>query len=210
MSIRFARGQQVVWRSKHQGQVGYVIPFTGIEDSDRTIVLVQHDGCTCMKRTGRRGGPGGRQMLPNGWDGGHEALHWAPGHDTVRVHVPGTSHAVIRAWHRGAQRFEGWYVNLELPWTRTRIGFDSCDLVLDAVVSDDLMHATLKDEDELAWALEAGTISGSEAELARAEADRVIETLRDGSGLFAADWDQWRPEAGWPVAEIPPDWRSVP
>lgn len=210
MTLAFKRGQEVVWRSRPQGEVGYTIPLTVVEDSAEAIALVQRDGCTCMRRTGARGGPNGRSMLPGGWDGGHAPVRWAPGHDTVRVHVPGTAHSVIRHWHAGTAQFEGWYINLELPWTRTPIGFDTHDLILDvAIEGSDLASARLKDEDELAWSVERGTISREEARLAREEADRVLQVIPDRAGLFAADWERWRPDPAWPIPELPPDWKSA-
>jgi hypothetical protein len=39
-------------------------------------------------------------------------------------------------------------VNLEQPWTRTALGFDSRDDVLDVTVTDNLSQCKLKDEDE--------------------------------------------------------------
>jgi hypothetical protein len=174
------------------------------------IALVQRDGSTCMRRTGARGGPKGRCMLPDGPDGGHAAVQWAPGHDAVRVHVPGTAHSVLRGWHPSSHRFDGWYVNLELPWTRTRIGFDTRDLALDVSFDGgDLAIARLKDEDELAWAEEQGTISREEARIAREEADRVLQLVAGRSGLFAADWERWRPDPSWPIPELPSDWKSA-
>lgn len=199
----------MVWRSRPQGQIGYTIPFTVIEDSAAVIALVQRDDSTCMKRTGAHGGPKGRSMLPDGWDGGHAAVRWAPGHDIVRVYAPGTAHSVLREWHPNAQRFEGWYVNLELPWTRTEIGFDTRDLALDVAFDGDLTTARLKDEDELAWAEEQGTISLAEARLARKEADLVLQLVADKSGLFAADWKRWRPDPSWPIPELPSNWKSA-
>jgi predicted RNA-binding protein associated with RNAse of E/G family len=101
-------------------------------------------------------------------------------------------------------------VNLELPWTRTRIGFDTHDLILDvAIEGGDLSSARLKDQDELAWSEEHGTISREEAQLAREEADRVLRLIADRSGVFAADWERWQPDPSWPVAELPPDWKSA-
>ncbi len=43
--------------------------------------------------------------------------------------------SVIRAG-MGCGRCEGWYVNLERRWSRTPIGFDSRDDVLDVVAAE--------------------------------------------------------------------------
>ena len=205
---RFERGETVVWRSRPQGAVGYTIPFVCLQDGPELIVLAQQNGSICMKRTGKRGGPRGRSLAPGGSDGGHSSVRWAAGYDVVKAHVPGTAHAVMRRWLPVERRFEGWYVNLERSWTRTTVGFDSRDLVLD-VVADDLDAPRLKDEDELAWAEESGKLTTDEVQLARCEADRVLELIALRRGLFAADWTLWRPDPSWPLAELPTDWKGA-
>ncbi len=41
------------------------------------------------------------------------------------------AYSVIRTWCESDLRFNGWYVNLESPWVRTTVGFDSRDDILD-------------------------------------------------------------------------------
>jgi hypothetical protein len=206
--MAYRRGEQVVWRSRPQGQLATVMPLTVIQDSPGVIALIQHDGCVYMKRTGRRGGgPGGRLMLPDGWDGGHSPVRWV--NDVVKVHVPGTHHSVMRRWDRSNGDFEGWYVNLELPWVRTTIGFDSLDLVLDVVVEPDLSSAHLKDEAELDWSVEHGVLARDLAISAHREAARVFELIAARDGAFGADWSQWSPDPSWPMAQLPDDWRTA-
>lgn len=205
--MSFSRGQQLVWRSRPLGTIGYVFPFTLLEDSADAIAVLQHDGSMSMKRTGRRGGPNGRSMPPGGWDGGHAAVRWNG--FSLRVHPPGTNHSVIRRWDQSLGRPEGWYVNLELDWRRTPIGFDTLDLVLGVVANDDLSDPRLKDEDELQWSEEEGQISHEHAALARGEAARVLAAIGAREGLFACDWTRWRPEESWPVPLLPENWRSA-
>ena len=165
----FGRGDQVVWRSLPQGNVGYVFPATIVCDDGDVIGLFQHTGSICKKRTGKRGGPSGRNMLPGGWDGGYSDREWA-GRSNLHLHKMGSGHTVIRSWDPDQQRFAGWYVNLEAEWVRTPIGFDTRDLILDVTVADDLSSWCLKDEDELQWAQDEGIVSADEASFAKSEA----------------------------------------
>jgi hypothetical protein len=201
--VTFARGTSVVWRSRPHGHVGYTLPAIVVQDDADAIVLYQPPGTTCMRRRGRRGGPGGRNLLPDGASGGYEEVVW-PGPGVIRHYIPGSSHAVLRYWREPGE-ITGWYVNLETPWTRTGIGFDTQDLILDLFVDDDLSWRW-KDEDELAWAVEVGKFSSELADAARAAGERAIEALEARAWPFDADWARWAPEPSWPVPVLPEGW----
>jgi hypothetical protein len=198
-------GDSVVWRSRPQGRVGFVMPATVVEDTATVTVLYQAPGSTCKRRTGQRGGPRGRNMLVAGWDGLHEDRVWS-GPPSLRLHVWGTSHSIIRSWNFACDCAEGWYVNLEAAWRRTRIGFDSQDLVLDLTVADDLSSWAWKDEDELAWSVDAGTLSPEQAGAIRAEGLRVAHALETRAWPFVSDWSAWRPDPQWQISTLPADW----
>ena len=203
--ITFVRNDQVVWRSLPGGNVGYVLPATILCDDRDIVGLYQHTGSVCKKRTGKRGGPGGRNMQPDGWDGGHADKVWA-GKSNLHLHRMGTHHTVIRSWNPDTCSYEGWYVNLETDWTRTPIGFDTRDLILDVTVDRELSSWTLKDADELQWSLENGIVTAEELNTAIAEADRVGKAIDGSLWPFGEDWSQWAPDPEWPVAPLPENW----
>ena len=173
----FGRGDQVVWRSLPEGNVGYVFPATIVCDDDDVIGLFQHTGSICKKRTGKRGGPGGRNMLPGGWDGGYSDREWT-GRSNLHLHKMGSGHTVIRSWDPDQQRFAGWYVNLEAEWVRTPIGFDTRELILDVTVADDLSSWCLKDEDELQWAQDEGIFSDIQQMILDNSNDAEVQTTQ--------------------------------
>ena len=205
--MRFDRGSSVVWRSRPDGVVvGYTMPAVVVEDSADAIVLFQAPGTIYKKRSGTRGGPRGRNMVD--WDGTYiDAVWQGPG--MLRLHVPGTAHAVLREWNAGARRAEGWYVNLEAPWSRTAIGFDSRDHVLDVEVARDLSSWNWKDEDELAWSVEHRKVTAEEAARARAEGERVIDAIERRAWPFDGDWSAWGPDPSWPLPVLPDRWATT-
>jgi len=198
-------GDHVVWRSRLYGSVGYVMLVTVVVDTSEVTVLFQAPGSICKKPTGQRGGPRGRSMLIGGWNGGHEDLVWR-GPPNLRLHVWGTSHAIIRSWNFTRDCAESWYVNLESAWRRTPIGFDSQDLVLDVTVAADLSSWAWKDEDELAWSVDVGKYSPEQAEAIRAEGLRVVQALETRAWPFTSDWSAWRPNPLWAIPSVPEDW----
>jgi hypothetical protein len=52
------------------------------------------------------------------------------GHGVLQLQRPGEMHAVWVFWHGPEREFRGWYVNLQEPFRRTRLGLDTQDLEL--------------------------------------------------------------------------------
>jgi uncharacterized protein len=96
--------------------------------------------------------------------------------------------------------FRGWYVNLERPQVRTRLGFDYEDELLDLWVVPGA-EAELLDEDELEQAVAHGFFSQERAASVRATAEWVL-----ANPPWPTGWEEWRPEPGWQVPVLPPRW----
>ena len=206
MKIAFrASGEAVVWRSRPGGEVASVIPATVVHDGAEVTVLYQAPGVVCKRRSGLRGGPQGRGLVQ--WDGSHQDRVWT-GPPTLRLHPAGQSYAVIRRWDFNADRAYGWYVNLESPWRRTRIGFDSWDLILDVTVADDLSSWAWKDADELDWGVSVGKLSVKDAEEIREAGRLAVDALERRAWPFGDDWSAFRPDLNWPVPTLPDGWND--
>jgi len=165
----FSVGAPVVWRSRPGRAVGFVYVCRVLADEHDVVAVVQPTGAEISRRAGRRVGPPGRPLPSLGWDGSRAAGVWDRP-PAVRLHPVGRSYSVIRTWLQAEERFHGWYVNLEQPWVRTEVGFDSRDDVLDVTVTDDLRECTLKDEDQLDFEVDLGTLTQDEAQSIRATA----------------------------------------
>lgn len=203
----FSPGQSVVWRSVWADiqVVGTAWPGTVVIDSDDLVALYRPIGTVGKQRTGVRGGPRGRMLVE--WDGGYGDLVW----HSVNVLIlarPGDPYSVWRAW--GADSWElAWrYVNLELPWQRTPIGFDSKDLYLDLWSDAAGAEWRYKDEDEAAFAVEQGKITAEQLAAARGAGAQAVEQIRRREPPHDRDWDGWRPDPTWETPALPDDWRS--
>lgn len=189
--------------------LGFVLACRVIMDEPDAVVILQQPGAPISRRVGKRGGPGGRQLLPGGWDGQREAKVWE-GPPKVRVHPVGSGYSVIRTWQQATHSFAGWYVNLEHPWRRTVVGFDSCDDILDVTVSDDLSTHALKDEDELAFAHEAGLQSQADVDRIWQAADRAIDDLEHRRWPFDEGWwSHLEVDTSQPPPTMPSGWGQL-
>ena len=113
-------------------------------------------------------------------------------------------HAIWISWLDSGEQW-GWYVNLQRPFRRTLLGFETMDLVLDVTIELDRTWRW-KDEDELELFVERGVFDKALAERLRAEGLAVARRAERNEGLFAERWDGWRPPASEPVPELPPGW----
>ncbi|MFV0523207.1 MAG: DUF402 domain-containing protein [Acidimicrobiales bacterium] len=199
----FTPGTSVVWRSVFPDHVGYVFAARVIIDTDNVIALQQPTGSPVLRRGGARGGPHGRSLLPGGWDGTHQPDTFRAGH-VVRAHEPGRPYSIIR--RITPDGYAGWYINIELCWRRTPIGFDSRDLTVDVILDNDHANPEWKDLDELDWNRDVGNITATAHTKYVDYGHQAIKDARANRGLFALDWDNALPPITDPTntLSIPP------
>lgn len=122
------------------------------------------------------------------------------GDGVLIVGRPERAHSIWLFWD--GERFAGWYVNLEAPWRRSRLGFDTEDETLDVWIESDGSWEW-KDEHELAVAVEVGFFGAQQAAAIRAEGERVL-----AEWPFPTGWEEWRPDPSWPVPSLPDGWEA--
>lgn len=133
---------------------------------------------------------------PHPWSG---RPAWT-GHGVLMLQRPGELHAIWHFWHGPERRFDGWYVNIQEPFRRTSIGYDTQDLELDVLVGHDGRWA-FKDRELMPERVAEGRFSQAVSDAAFAEAERVIAMVESGTTWWDPAWATWSP---------PPDWRPEP
>jgi len=200
--VTFTSGDPIVWRSLPRGIVGTVKACRVVEDDADLVTLTILPGYPFAQRTGIRGGPDGRVLIE--WDGGYRERTWQDNRVLI-LYSAGDAHSVELLWRDRDDDFIGWHINLQLPWRRTDLGFDSRDLILDVFVAPD-RSARWKDEDELAFALDLGAITEAEVAIARREGERAMERLGRRAPPFDDTWLRWRPDPSWSAPQLPAGW----
>jgi len=182
------------------GKPGMSWPYRVVEDRGDFVALFIPRGAI-YKQWGRS--PEGERTLVDG--------AWR--HDVLRLMFAGRRHSVWLFWRRGdyedRRRFSSYYVNMEEPFRRTPIGFDTNDHVLDVVVAPDLSWQW-KDDDQLADRVRAGVFPAAFAAEVRAEGERVIAALERRASPFADGWEHWSPDPSWSTPELPEGWDTLP
>ena len=199
----FAPGDSVVWRSvlRAERAVQTVWPWTVVQDGESEIVLYLPAGTVGKHRTGIRGGPHDRMLLE--WDGGHADVTWRRT-NVLRLYRVGDPYSLWLAFDATSWELAWRYINLEDPWRRTAIGFDSRDVYLDLVAGPEGDDWEWKDEDELAWVVEQGRIDTARAAQIRADGERAVEAVRAMGSLDR--WKTWRPDPNWRAPSVSERW----
>jgi hypothetical protein len=126
--------------------------------------------------------------------------------DVLMLIQPGASHAVYLMREAGWGNMLCWYINLQDPITRTPIGYDTWDHVLDIVICPDRTGWRWKDEEEMAEAVVAGLLTAEEAQAARTEGERVLRIFEQYQSPFCDGWESWSPPDAWGIPKLPGIW----
>ena len=126
---------------------------------------------------------------------------WAAPDFTLSFAFPEIAYGVILFFQSSGLR--GYYVNLQAPMTRSRIGFDTVDHLLDVEITADRTAWSWKDEDELAEAVERGLFAPHQADAFKDWGERAIAHVVDRAPPFDRDWDDWRPDPAWAHPSLP-------
>lgn len=131
--------------------------------------------------------------------------------DTLRLMFPGRQHSVWLSWvdDGASRRFSQYFVNLEEPYRRTAVGFDTQDHTLDLEVAPDLAW-NWRDTGELQEHVKHGFYTASLAGEIWNEGRRAIDEIVRGIHPCLDAWRDWQPDPQWEIPQVPAQWSSVP
>jgi hypothetical protein len=167
------------------GRIEMCWPCRVVEDRENLLALFIAAGSPFkagMKATAAEKRRRPRTALPP-----HEHV-WR--NDTLRVMLPGSSHSVSLSWgpQAGQRKLLKYFINLEEPFRRTAVGFDTQDHTLDA----------------------EGFYTEQLASAARLEGERAIESMRRLDHECMRGWAEWRPPADWGIPPFTTGWDTTP
>ena len=117
---------------------------------------------------------------------------------------PEKYYAMSLFWDDESGAFRFYYVNFQLPFTRSHAGFDSLDLDLDIIVAEDLSWQW-KDEDDWAQARASGGLEQAVIDAVEGVRDDAVARVEAGLG----DLPDWRPDQSWEPARMPENWDAI-
>jgi hypothetical protein len=205
--MRWNAGDVVVRRDIWAGKPWHAIPGIVVEDSgDRLITFVPAGSDRAYMIPNVEDTPAMFAALQQGeWDLGLGKRY----NHTLAINTTGHRSSVLLFW-TPSWEFISWYVNIEAPFVRTAIGYDSTDWHLD-VVLEPQTEPRWKDEHHMELAVELGMFTADEYRAMRDEGNAVIERYRFRRSPFDEPWPDWRPPwSEWAPARLPDGWQDVP
>jgi len=203
--MHWNRGSQIALREHWHRKIWTVRPVTVVIDTPEVIALYMMPGTTCKHPRAIDGSPV-PHFLPDEWvlvdtqwrAGG--ALYLAP---------PGQWYVILGLFGDDNQRIEQWYVNLQTPYQRTRMGFDYLDQELDIVINRELTTWSWKDEEKFLEAQRCGRIPSEQAAHVRRVGEYIVQQLKARSLTLPELWRSWRPPDQWVIPPMPHDWHVI-
>jgi hypothetical protein len=199
--MSWARGDLVVHREIAWGRPWVAIPEFVVEDTDDLLLTFIAPGA----RFGYLDGP---WPTENGLHPWYPKPHWE-GHGVLIAQRPGDPYAVWHFWEGGHRRFASWYLNLQEPFRRSAIGYDTQDYELDIVVQPDGQWL-FKDDEKMEARIAQGRYSVDEVVSIR-EVGRQLGEMLDAKATW---WDPalatWEPDPAWIAPQLPSGWETAP
>lgn len=138
------------------------------------------------------------------WDG---RSRWE-GHGALMVHHVGDPFAIWHFWKGPDREFTCWYINLQAPFVRSTIGFDTQDFELDIVVFPDGSWI-FKDLEVLDDRVAEGRFTAELVDWVRVLGDRLGTELDAGHRWWDPRWATWTPDESWRDSQLPPNWAAA-
>ena len=203
--MHWHRGAQIAIREHWNHKVWTVRPVTVVADTPKMIALYMMPGTTYKHPRALDGSPV-PHFLPDEWVlvdtqwRGGGALYLAP---------PGQWYVILGLFGDDNQRIERWYVNLQTPYQRTRLGFDYLDQELDILINRERTAWCWKDEEKFMDAQRRGRIPVPQAAHVRRVGEHVLQQLKDRRLQLPEPWRHWRPPEQWAIPPMPYDWHVL-
>ena len=129
--------------------------------------------------------------------------------DVLFLIVPGDSFSTYVMWDTGTKNLDCWYVNLQEPIRRTKIGFDTMDHALDVVIHPDMSSWEWKDDDEFQEAQKVGYFSAEKARKIWSEGERAVKLITSERRSMYEKWATWQANPEWGIPKLSPHWDKV-
>lgn len=198
--MTWALGDVIVHREVAWGRPWLAIAERVVADTDDLLVTFIPTGAPF----GYAPGPWPTETGLHPW---YPKVSWE-GHGVLIVQRAGDAYAVWHFWSGEQRRFASWYINLQAPFRRTEIGYDTQDHELDVVVLPDGSWS-LKDDELMEQRIREGRFSVDEVAAIRAQGAAIGEMLDAGATWWDPAYASWAPDPGWLVPSLSPGWERA-
>lgn len=213
MTTTWKPGEAVALRGIYNQRPWYIQSAVVVQDKPKEVALAILPGAECYAPEGYINGKHG----PSGqWDrwGEYAQNNWKLQRYTWRTNrllillQPEKYYASYYFWQADENRFIGYYINFQLPFQRSKAGFDTLDLELDIVV-EPTCEWHWKDVDGYREGIERGIICKEWVQEIDAAKQEVLEKIEKHLYPFDGAWLGWIPDPNWQPPALPENWDKI-
>ncbi len=206
-------GDVAALRGIYNQRAWYVQSAIVVHDKPEEVALAILPGAECAAPEGYingKHGPAGQwdrwgEYAKGSWN--MQPYTWHTNRLLILLQ-PEKYYASYYFWRAADNRFIGYYVNFQLPFCRSEIGFDSFDLELDIVI-EPTYEWHWKDMEDYQRGIERGILRKEwteEIDLAKQE---IFEKLEKRTYPFDVAWLDWVPDPAWAPPTLPSNWDKI-
>jgi protein associated with RNAse G/E len=210
----FKSGEHCVLRGIVNNQVWIVQSMIVVQDNDKESVLLLLPGSQCaFPKEYREWRDTGRKKHINRWQVAKknplilEEFIWQRNRILFFIE-PEKFYSICMFWHHESDAFNCYYVNFQLPYKRSRLGFETLDLDLDIVI-DENYEWKWKDVDEYQAGIREGGIKDDWVRGIEQSKEEVLGIITKRSSPLDGSWLQWRPDPTWELPKLPKGWEKI-
>ena len=213
MTKKWKSGDTVAWRGIYNQRVSYMQSAVVVHDCAEEVALAILPGAECCAPEGYIEGKHGTSGQWDRW-GEYMKGNWKmQGYawHTNRLLIllqPEKYYASYYFWRADTNQFLCYYVNFQLPFHRTEIGFDSFDLELDIVI-EPTYEWHWKDVDDYQRGIECGILLTEWVQEINTAKQEVFDKIEKRQYPYDGAWLDWMPDPTWSPPKLPENWDKI-
>ena len=206
-------GDNIAFRGIYNHRVSYIQAAVVVQDQAEEIVLAILPGAECFAPEGymsEKHGKAGRWDRWGKYEKGYwkmQGYSWRTNRLLILLH-PDKYYSSIYFWQADINQFLCYYINFQLPFRRSEVGFDTFDLELDIVVEPEY-EWQWKDKEDYQVGIERGIILDEWVHGIESAKPEVFEKLKKRQYPFDGSWLDWKPDPTWEPPKLPENWDKI-
>jgi hypothetical protein len=206
-------GDTVALRGIYNQRVSYMQSAVVVHDTSNEVAVVILPGAECAAPEGYMNGKHGSSGHWDRW-GEYVSGNW-----TMQPYLWRTNRLLILLhaekyyssfyfWQADTNQFLCYYINFQLPFRRSAVGFDSFDLELDLII-EPTFEWHWKDVEDYQRGIELGILRPEWIQEIDTAKPEIFDKLEKRQYPFDNSWMNWMPDPHWYPPTLPADWDKV-
>jgi hypothetical protein len=213
MENHWQPGNNIVLRGVFAGRVWLAQSVIVVKDDDYETILLLMPGAQCAYPEGyfrwKRGdyslGTRWQEARRNDWT--LRLFSWQT-HRIMMFLEPEKYYSCWLFWDHTRGQFTSYYINFQLPFQRSALGFDTLDLDLDLVI-DPQMCWHWKDEQDYREGIQEGGILPTWVKGIETSLPEVFQRIDRRTPPLDGSWLNWRPDKAWKPTCLSEGWDKI-